>query len=996
MAENWYLILELEFDPPVEDESVIAGKIDERAKFWAANFNHFKYGAQYRMYHQNLAQIKKDMIGPTNIRKQLAADACTQVYGVVDERLKTIGRKGSIRSDEAEKLAKKLNVTVDVVKKRAAKLGIKWEKGENTNYQAVYDKYYKNKPANAATFDNMGKMLAAFGVDNLYDFLFLGTTIKFSDRQNTPCKNLVSMAQEQKKKQYFKTDSMSGTGSKLCGQAELTFKDEASKKGYDEYLEYSRRKKILDEVKETADIVGEIGKETAEEYIRRLTEVLKDRKIAGEVLTAFCKVEKIPFNDGHKEESAHIKVCRCGCINDVSDGRKVCQNCGLELTIRCPKCGAENDANVKVCKCGFKFENIDKALSLCAMAESAIEALDFTVAKARLDDAEGYWPKSTKVSDLRRKLKEYEGRVGAEVTKMRDAMKAKRFFEARQQYQQIRKLFPGYADQEMEDEVNRAITQAQTLFRQAQASKVEKDALELCARAYEMCADLPGVRELMAKYPPSPATGFGVKANPTMRANIVSWMPDMRDKSIRYVVVRSDSGWVQNMADGVIVYRGSNGSFTDKDIEPGRGYYYNVFAERAGIYSKGAAGKLEEVVNLFEISQVSVTIGSASLRLEWGPLPKNAVAEIYEVAGSGEKLVATVNSSAHLISGLVNDRLYRYRVALAYQVGGRKRVTTGITVTGTPTCPPDPVDTLQVRLDSGDTYIASWIGDGHNEVRLYGSAAKPHHDVGDVVSLTALEREMQPLQTRTMGADTCSFRYSGEELLYVTAVVVKSGSAVFGNVTRACKDGAVKIKSIRAVNGKINIFVEPPKDVTSFLVLYRHDAFPTGLTDKSAARKIISINQYTMSSAIVVDSLESKKYYFALFAEFRRDGERDYSDGSNYLFDNSPKANITYSVSYHKPLIGGKAIVLEFRSDDHEFEMPAVDIVSNIGSAPMFKSVGTIIRTVPAQSVRGSLRVQIPVANVARNTFVKAFFHDEAASAGCQIRLAPGAKYQIN
>ena len=34
MADNWYVILELEFEPPVEDEQKIADKIDERAKFW--------------------------------------------------------------------------------------------------------------------------------------------------------------------------------------------------------------------------------------------------------------------------------------------------------------------------------------------------------------------------------------------------------------------------------------------------------------------------------------------------------------------------------------------------------------------------------------------------------------------------------------------------------------------------------------------------------------------------------------------------------------------------------------------------------------------------------------------------------------------------------------------------------------------------------------------------------------------------------------------------
>ena len=49
--------------------------------------------------------------------KQLAFDACGIVYGPVDKLLKTIGRKGYITSDEGDKLAKKLKISVDLVKK---------------------------------------------------------------------------------------------------------------------------------------------------------------------------------------------------------------------------------------------------------------------------------------------------------------------------------------------------------------------------------------------------------------------------------------------------------------------------------------------------------------------------------------------------------------------------------------------------------------------------------------------------------------------------------------------------------------------------------------------------------------------------------------------------------------------------------------------------------------------------------------------------------------
>ncbi len=269
----------------------------------------------------------------------------------------------------------------------------------------------------------MRQMLSSFSVDNLYDFLYANTTVKNANR--LPCETLRQRAAEKKKTEFYKNDSVSGTGSKLCGQCELAFKDDGSKDIYDKYLEYVKRKAILDEAKSVAEISGELTAEQGTDFIGQLTQIFRNRKLSEDVLVAFCKIERIAYNaNAAEKKTTNIKVCRCGCMNDVSDGRKVCRNCGLELSIRCPKCGVENDASIKVCKCGFKFENIDKAIALCEQAEHAIEALEFKVAAAHLADADRYWPKSQKVSDLRTRLAEYEGRVGVEVSKMREAVKA--------------------------------------------------------------------------------------------------------------------------------------------------------------------------------------------------------------------------------------------------------------------------------------------------------------------------------------------------------------------------------------------------------------------------------------------------------------------------------------------------------------------------------------------------------------------------------------------
>lgn len=1001
MKDNWYIILELEFDPPVEDEQVIADKIDERAKFWSTHFNDFKMGAQYRTWHQKIPQIKKDMLGETNIRKQLAADACMIVYGAVDRHLRTIGRKGDITSEEANRLSQKLKISIDVVKKRAEKLGIKWIV---TDYQKIYDKYYKTKPQNAAAFDGMKQMLASFNVENLYDFLYANT--QQNNANQLPCETLRKKAAEKKKEEFYKNDSISGTGSKLCGQCELTFKDESSKAIYDKYLEYTKRKAVLDYAKNIADISGRLTAEQCDYFIGQLTQIFRDRKLAEEVLTAFCEIEKISYSiAGTENHTANIKVCRCGCINDVSDGRKVCSNCGLELVIKCPICGTENDANINVCKCGFKLENIDKALALCEQAEHAIDSLDFTAAKAYISDAGRYWPNSLKVQALQERLVECEQRVGKEVTKMHDAIREKHYWEARIQYTSIRKLFPDYSDTSIEQEITRAITEAQSLFNQAKKLKIEKDIFELCAQAYDICSDLPGIKELMPA--PPPVTGMAVYANGNTRSNIISWSP-INDKSIRYIVVRSSSGWVHHISDGDIIFRGSVTSYSDKAIEPGVAYYYNVFAERAGVYSQGAQGDIKEVVNLFEISNVSIAASDSSLNIMWDPLPHNATAEIKQVSSTGaEKLVATSSSDCYLISGLNNGTTYSFHVYLSYIVNGKKIYTEGTVISGVPDCPPKPIDTLRVKPYKDGTFEAIWIQDGPDDVRLFCSTQKPKYNIGDIVSIANLEQEMHLLQQYPLSYKTrqnlkpyesgALFKYNGEELLYISAVAVKSGSAVFGSLARVSKDEIVNIKAIRPVNGQINIYIDAPSSATGFVVLYRFDQFPSDISDVKTIRKYIPIKQYQINSSIVLDTLEPKKYFFSVFAEFRRDGDKDYSIGTDYLFDNTPKLDITYSISVSKKLFGEPSIVIEFESENRQFELPDIEIMAAVGNIPMFKASAKLFYSIPAQHVDGTLKVRIPLPKeLAKNTFIKAFFKDEQAQIGNQLRLKLNSNYKIS
>lgn len=586
---------------------------------------------------------------------------------------------------------------------------------------------------------------------------------------------------------------------------------------------------------------------------------------------------------------------------------------------------------------------------------------------------------------------------------MREAIKNKRYSEAKKQYLTIQKLFPSYSDIAIESEIDQAIANARSLFNQAKATKDEKKILELCALAYEACADYPGIKELM----PAPSNVTGFKVTCRNRTNIISWNI-ISDRSVRYVVVRSKSGWIDNVSSGDVIFRGSSSSYADKEIEAGSPYYYNVFAERAGIYSKGAIGEFKEIVNLFEVENVSITSSDSSLNIAWDIIPQNAIVEINELLSNGSyRHVTSTTSNSHLISNLNNGTMYKYHVAFAYVVSGNRRVTTGIVVTGKPDFPPEPIDSLHIKIAQEGRFDAIWIKPKVGEVYLYASSTKPVYRIGDSVSISELNRTMSQLQQKPLFSQSHSilkndetgaaFEYSGKEILYISAVVVKSGSAVFGNIARASIGETVAINSIRAVNGKINIYLDVPNNATGFVVLYRYDQFPTDISDVKTVRKHIPIKQYQLNSAIVLDTLEDKKYFFSIFAEFKNDGENDYSSGSDYLFDNTAKINITYSIAVSKKIFGEKSVILEFESDSKNFLLPDIDIMSTIGNTPMFKESAKLMHSIPSQQVSGSIQIKIPIPkNLPKDTYIKAFFKDESAQKGSQLRLKLKSNYQIS
>ena len=170
MTENWYLILELEFEPnPIVDEAVIRQRIREKQKFWSSKANDFNHGSEYK---NNMLLCKDEDaivadIQNDDIRAEMVKDACEKRYGLIDKTLKRM-LKSELSEETIKRVADKNKFDLDVVKERMKVLNIKLIQSKEENYQEIYEKYYKKKPQNADKYNVMTAFFAPFNVHKDY------------------------------------------------------------------------------------------------------------------------------------------------------------------------------------------------------------------------------------------------------------------------------------------------------------------------------------------------------------------------------------------------------------------------------------------------------------------------------------------------------------------------------------------------------------------------------------------------------------------------------------------------------------------------------------------------------------------------------------------------------------------------------------------------------------------------------------------------------------
>lgn len=186
----------------------------------------------------------------------------------------------------------------------------------------------------------------------------------------------------------------------LCGLCVVIFKDAASKRKYDNYVNLTKYRAVN-------EAVDELAMSNQKRIEPKMKESLIDIAVGQyrlSVSDASVYINNYCEYMGYALPENKIVCGLCGTENPACTTN--CVKCGKPLIIPCPACSAENNNSAKVCaKCGFDLTKMDKAVELLRQAKQKYAEKAFEEAERLVKEAKAYWPNHADVLSLEKPFK---------------------------------------------------------------------------------------------------------------------------------------------------------------------------------------------------------------------------------------------------------------------------------------------------------------------------------------------------------------------------------------------------------------------------------------------------------------------------------------------------------------------------------------------------------------------------------------------------------------
>ena len=661
--ENYFILLELPFDPPAEDARQIDAAIEKKRNQWNRDLVNPVRKAKASEYLSRLDEIRRVMSDPA--ARSAEADKARRLKEEKREelrsRLSLYAAKGPSLSDKDLKQLLRLfgpfGFSGEEIRQAFEALGN--NRKREFNPSSVLDKTQAN---------NLRNFMRQLDMQDsaLYEFLSLPPSAS--------CAQLCEAANAIKRKILSKGDKTGRDNAtqSLCGLCVVLFKDTQSKRRYDNYLNLTRYGGVN-------SALDELAISNQRRIDPRMKESLIDlavRQYGLSVPDASIYINNYCAYMGYALPENRIVCGLCGTENPA--GTTNCVKCGKPLMILCPSCGGENNNSARQCaKCGFDLSGMEKAAPLLREARRAYAERDLDRTEALLREAAGYWPNHPDISSLSNDVAAEREKAAETLRRVMRDIQARRFYAARVGLHQARA--DGVA---VDDAAARRVTETlETLEERLPRLRALRgdEAYRLALELWNMVSDSQEVNDRLKALPPAPSPGVAVTYADGEAT--LSWQASPSAGDLQYRLVRKENSPPNSPEDGALIYEGTERSWTDRSLKENQLYHYAVYVLRTGGVS--TAARLPNPAALVRrISHLSAISGDSSVTLNWERNPALVRARVWKCRG--EELprsdkdwesVPCDRQDSVVIRDLRNGERYWFAVSAEYAIQGAPYVS---------------------------------------------------------------------------------------------------------------------------------------------------------------------------------------------------------------------------------------------------------------------------------------------------------------------------------
>lgn len=961
--ENYFILLELPFDPPEGDNNKISEAISKKQAQWSREMSNPVKKAKASEYLAHLEDIKKVMLDPA-ARKQEAAKA----KQVKDSKAKELDAKLKLYRAKADTLSEKdlkqlvkvfgaFGFTADEIKKR---FGSGSKKEEKIDPSEVLD---KTQARNIKNFMQQLDMKDK----SLYDFLGLAPT--------SSCNQLCEAADAMKKKILAKGDKTGRDNAvqSLCGLCVVIFKDAANKRKYDNYVNLTKYGAVNDAVDELA-----LGNQKRIEP--KMKESLIDIAVAQyrlSVSDASVYINHYCEYMGYALPENKIVCGLCGTENPA--GTTNCVKCGKPLIIICPACGAENNNSAKTCaKCGFDITKMDKAVELLRQAKQKYAEKALEEAERLVKEAKAYWPNHPDILALEKTITEERKRAADTIAAIMQDIQDKRLYSAQTKIDQAKAS--GFSiDPSVSTRVASTLKDVEVKLAQMRNTSGD-EAFTIAMRLTEVITDSDELNQSLKKFPPEAPSG--VTSRRIGDDVTLTWRRSPSIGEITYQVVRKENTYPNGPTDGSTVYSGKEQSFTDSAPPKNKVLYYSVFAVRIGVYSQAA--RLDDAVAIVgKVTNLKAIGGDEMITLSWTKAPTVTEIRLWKYLGFERpqddnlyEAVPCTRLDGLTINGLANGSSYWFAISAGHTLNGKTYFSEKAYLSAVPQKPAKPLQDFDVKLVD-EVFQAKWK-QSEWDVILFYAKQKPEYAVGTIYDLDELLTKFEKIDINLKSLTEAEFRLNFVGECYIVPGVINASNVILNTAAYISSVPGAKNVSFDLNSAATEMYVNFtwPKKIDRSVLVYRMDSYPTGVDDPLAHKIECSKRQYEANEGILISNPAKGTFYAEVYTYFEADGHRVYSDPCRALLSNEPQKDVFYTFKYKKPGFFNKKCSLTVQIEtDGACVFPAFAIVSKFKSTPLKRGDGDIVCTVTENTeIKGSHTFEFDISPLRAETRLKMFF----------------------